>query len=88
MYGYNILVYWMSSPVVTALVCGYFMYYFYKVVHRPCLVVKDGEFKSKLVENLHVLKEHYWPTFWAFSRHFQTIGRVLFKSKPYLPYER
>ncbi|XP_012559199.1 phospholipase ABHD3 isoform X1 [Hydra vulgaris] len=76
------------SGVIASLICGYFFYYFYKVVHRPVLIVGDGEFKNKLIRHLDVLNEHFWPTFWAFSTHFQTIGRVLFKSKPFVPYRR
>jgi len=66
----------------------YALYYFYKVVHRPCLIAGDGEFKSTLQTNLHILKEHYWPTFWAFTSHFQTICRPFLKSKPDVPYRR
>ncbi|XP_057309633.1 phospholipase ABHD3-like isoform X2 [Hydractinia symbiolongicarpus] len=76
------------SHVITGAVCGYFLYYFYKVVHRPVLIAADGEFKSILSDELVILKEHWWPTFWAFNTHFQTITRVLFKAKPHISYKR
>ena len=79
---------WDYTHVASALTCSYFLYYFYKVVHRPELVAAEGPFKNTLRENLHVLKENFWPTFWAFTKHHQTICRVVFKSKPVLPYVR
>ena len=79
---------WSWSPIITAISCCYAVYYLWKVVHRPKLFVKTGPFERKLRHNLGVLNEYYWPTFWGFSSHLQTIFRVMLKSKPYMPYRR
>jgi len=76
------------STFIISTASVYALYYFYKVVHRPCLIAADGDFKSMLQTNLHSLKEHSWPTFWAFNPHFQTICRVVMKSKPVIAYRR
>ncbi|XP_066912053.1 phospholipase ABHD3-like isoform X4 [Clytia hemisphaerica] len=87
-YIYNSFTNWDYTHVASAVTCSYFLYYFYKVVHRPALVAAEGPYKKMLHDQLTVLKEHFWPTFWAFNKHHQTICRVVFKSKPVLPYVR
>ena len=79
-----------TNYLTTTLIAGtllYLLFYVYKVVHRPLLIGREGEFKSRL-NKLDILNEYYWPTFWAFSTHFQTIFPALFKSKPHVPYRR
>ena len=79
-----------TNYITTTIIAGtlsYLLFYVYKVVHRPLLIGSEGEFKS-LLDKLDILNEHYWPTFWAFSTHFQTILRALLKSKPHVPYRR
>ena len=79
-----------TNYITTTIIAGtlsYLLFYVYKVVHRPLLIGTEGEFKS-LLDKLDILNEHYWPTFWAFSTHFQTIFRALLKSKPHVPYRR
>ena len=79
----------ISWPVtLTVAACTYTLYYLIQVVHRPKLYVKSGKYEKRLRQSLPILQENYWPTFWAFSSHLQTVFRALLKSKPSIPYVR
>ncbi|KAK2557846.1 Phospholipase ABHD3 [Acropora cervicornis] len=84
----HLLYRWQWLPVLTALSTIYFLYYFFHVVHKPRLIVKEGRFRKFLLQSCPMLSEYYWPTFWCFAAHAQTLIRALIRSRPSVPFRR
>ena len=56
-------------------------------VSKPRIIGK-GPLKLKLLKTCPILRERYWPTFWAFHRHLATVCRALLQRYPDLQYKR
>lgn len=74
--------------IATSVIC-YITFYLLRVVHKPELVTCNDELRSLLTSNISILQDHYWPSLWAFTNHFQTVIRHLFhKSIHSVKYDR
>lgn len=51
----------------------YALYYFREVAQKPRFYCKDGKFRWFVLANVPMLYERYWPTFWCFGTHAQTV---------------
>ncbi|XP_065063658.1 phospholipase ABHD3-like [Rhopilema esculentum] len=79
---------WQWPSILLAFSICYTAYYMLVVVKKPRFVCGKGLLSNRLKKHLYVIQERYWPTFWCFSAHMMTVCRVIFKSKPFIPYRR
>lgn len=84
----DILYQWQWLPLLVTLLVIYVTYYFVYVVKKPRVFCKDGHFRDFLFRTCPILTEFYWPTFWCFGAHAQTVIRALIRSKPQVPFRR
>ncbi|XP_071494913.1 protein ABHD1-like [Diadema antillarum] len=70
---------WLASTVCVGLGAIYTAYYLRYVVQKPVLACGNPKLKSFLTTHLPLLSHSYWPTFWAFDTHLQTVIHSLFQ---------
>jgi len=68
-------------------VIGVFIYCYKLAVNKP-RVIGRGPLKQKLLNSCPILRDRYWPTFWAFHRHLTTIVRGMLQRRPNVQYSR
>ena len=66
----------------------YFLYYLLFTVNKPRVAGARGKFHSMLMESCPTLSAYYWPTFWAFNCHLNTIVRFVLQRPPSITYRR
>ncbi|GFO49640.1 abhydrolase domain-containing protein 3 [Plakobranchus ocellatus] len=69
---------------VTSLV--YISYYLLYVVNTPIIVCGDAKFKQFLTDHCPISREKYWPTWYAFQGHIQTVLRNFIQCRPKVDY--
>eukprot|EP01135_Chromosphaera_perkinsii_P002764 Nk52_evm132s226 gene=Nk52_evmTU132s226 len=56
-----------------------FGYYLHFAVKKPSIVCNFTKYNVGLLSKMPSLKDYYWPTFWCFGSHLQTITSALKK---------
>lgn len=64
----------------------YTLYYFTKVVKRPRLVCGDKRLLQLIESHCPIAREYFWPTWWCFQSHAQTVLRTVLQSCPHVIY--
>ncbi len=62
--------------------------YRYMLAAKRPIVVGKGDLKNKVLQYCPILKERYWPTFWAFHGNLTSVLRFLLQRRPILKYRR
>ncbi|CAG5121956.1 unnamed protein product [Candidula unifasciata] len=79
----------MDNPSLAAATCFagvYAAYYLFYVVKKPVIACGDRAFLQFLDKYCSVSKEKFWPTWWCFQSHAQTLLRVLIQSNKPIRY--
>jgi len=64
-----------------------YLYLSSRAVKKPTIIGK-GPLKDKLILSCPILKKRYWPTFWAFYGHLNTLIRFFVQKGPDIHYRR
>jgi len=77
------------SQIFYVLVCGFFLYYFTRVVHKPKLYCsKNGTWHETLKSNLKELEKDQWPLVWCFPPLWQAVFHTLVMKPKKIDFER
>ncbi|BFZ18243.1 hypothetical protein BsWGS_21282 [Bradybaena similaris] len=75
-----------SAAAATCCVGLYAAYYLFCVVKRPVIACGDRVFLRFLYKYCSVSRERFWPTWWCFQSHAQTILRTIIQSNKPITY--
>ena len=78
-----------TSQILYALVFGFFLYYFTRVVHKPKFYCsKNGTWHETLQSNLKELEKDQWPLVWCFWPLWQAGFHTLVMRPKKMDFER
>ncbi|PVD32380.1 hypothetical protein C0Q70_07814 [Pomacea canaliculata] len=75
-----------SLPLAVAFGGLYTVYYLCCVVKKPRIACSDKRLQHLIERYCPIAREYYWPTWWCFQAHAQTLLRAILQSKPHPSY--
>jgi abhydrolase domain-containing protein 1/3 len=72
-----------ANPSVSVAACFasiYAAYYFLYVVKKPVIACGDKAFRKFIDKHCSISREKFWPTWWCFQSHVQTLLRALIQT--------
>lgn len=82
----------LGSPFISATlatVIYYTVHYFLNAAKKPKLFSAEGKLKRFIVQNVPIIKETYWPSFWCYHSHLLTpISNAFRQRNPKLQFHR
>lgn len=80
----------IASLVYNGFICigvaifTYMTYYLVKAVKKPIFICKNANLRAFIRANMPILSQRYWPTFWCFPGHCQTLIQGIFNEFRYI----
>lgn len=75
-----------SFPIVLAFSGLYAAYYLCSVVKKPRIACRDKRLQQLIERHCPIAREYFWPTWWCFQSHAQTVLRSILQSRPPITY--